>query len=160
MRCLSFLANDEFFAVDVALVQNTARNIAVTPVPTAPGAVVGIANMKGRIVTVLSLAALLRRGRDTGAQARGPRTVHAVVFKPFTGGDDQMALLMDKPGDLIAISENEILPPPLAGAEENFYISGMAEVEGRLYRIINIGSIINKFTDSDEKNADTMSMGG
>ena len=159
MKWLSFLVNDEIFAVDVTLVQKIARNIAVTPVPTAPNAVVGIANVKGRVVTVLSLAVLLKRSRDMGS--RFDTRVHAVVFKPFTGADDQMALVIDKPGDLVTISENKILPLSwTTGEEEKLYISATAEVDDRLYRIINVESIVNRFRKSGEKNADTMSMGG
>jgi chemotaxis signal transduction protein len=64
-----------------------------------------------------------------------------------------MGLLIDKPGDLIDINENEILPPPrTAGGEDNFCISGMIEVEGVLYRIINIDSIVSLF-DNEGENA-------
>ena len=151
MRGLSFIADGEFFSVDVTLVKKVVRNMAITPIPAVPGAVVGIANMKGRIVTVLSLAELLGRGRDAQAES-------AVIFKSFTNGNDQMGLLVDKPVGLIDIDENEILPlPRTAGEEEKFCISGMTEVEGRLYRIINIDSIISRFKNDDENAADTIS---
>ena len=144
MRGLSFLLDGELFAVDVTLVRKVVRNITFTPIHAAPGAVVGIANIKGRIVTVLSLAELLGREKSAGA-------VNAVVFKPLTDGNDQMGLLIDKQGDLIDIDENEILPPPrTAGEEEKSCISGMAEVAGTLYRIINIDSIISRFKDDAE----------
>jgi len=164
---LSFLANGEFFAVNVKLVQKIMLNMAVTPVPTAPETVAGIANMKGRVVTVLSLAALLgcgqgKRCRSLGTlPARGTQVVSSVVFKPFSDGDDEMALLVDKLGDLIFISDNEILPPPLTwGAEEKSYISGIAETEEKLYRIINVESIVNRFINGGEKTSDTMSVEG
>jgi len=142
-------------------VQEVTRNMTVTPIPTAPPTVVGIANMKGRVVTILDLAALLRRGRDKGGEAYAVRTVSAVIFKPFAGSEDQMGLLIDKPGDLIEISEKQILPPPLTiGAEEKTYILGIAEVEENLYRIINIHSIVNRFKDGSKNQADTTSHGG
>ena len=151
MRGLSFRADGELFTVDVILVMKVVRNMAFTPIPAAPSAVVGIANMKGRIVTVLSLAELL--GRE-----RGARAVNAVIFKPLTDGNDQMGLLIDKPGDLIEINENEILPPPkTADEEESRCISGITEIDGILYRIINIDSIISRFKDNGENNADAMS---
>ena len=147
MRGLSFLADGELFTVDVTLVKKVVRNMAFTPIHAAPGVVAGIANMRGRIVTVLSLAGLLGRDRDA-------RAVNAVVFKPLTNGNDQMGLLIDKPGDLVDIDENEILPlPRTAREEEKLCISGMTEVEGILYRIINVDSIMSRFKDD----ADTIS---
>jgi len=144
MRGLSFYVNDALYLVDVTLVQKVARNMATTPVPTAPGAVVGIANIKGKIVTVLSLAVLLGRAQSSLVRATEP--VSAVVFKPFAQSDDQMGLLIDKPGDLITVNENSILPPPVtAGAEAESCISGITETEGRLYRIIDTDTIMNRF---------------
>ena len=145
MKCFSFLVNDEFFAVDVGLVRKVVREMAVTPVPTAPGEIIGIANLKGGVVTVLSLYGLLGRGERRDGEY-GARTVKAVVFKPFPGGEDQTGLFIDKPGDLVDINDEIIRPPSLAtGAGESFCISGIAEVDNRLYRIINIDSIINKY---------------
>ena len=141
--------------------QKVARNMSVTPVPAAPEAIVGIANMKGRVVTVLSLAALFGRGRGKSPGAKSVQAVNAVVFKGFKEGDDQMGLLIEKPGDLINITDNKILPLSLkTGAEEKFYLSGMAEVDGNLYRIINIESIIKRFEDGGKNPAGTISQGG
>jgi len=156
MRGLSLLADGELFAVDVTMVQKVVRNLAFTPIPAAPRTVAGIANIKGGIVTLLNLTELLGRKRNEQA-------VNAVIFKSFTNENDQMGLLMDQPGDLIDIDENKILPPPLSEEkEEKFCISGIAEVEGKLYRIINIDEIINRFMDPGESNinTNTISQGG
>ena len=148
----------------MTLVQKVARNMAVTPVPAAPDSIVGIANMKGRVVTVISLSALFGREREKTVFGRekGARTINAVVFKPFTDGGDQMGLLIDRPGDLIEIGEKKILPLSLkTGAEEKFYLSGMAEVERNLYRIINIGAINKRFEDGGKNPAaNVISQGG
>ena len=151
MRGLSFLADGELYMVDVTLVQKVVGNMAATPVPAAPDAVVGIANLKGRIVTVLSLAALLGRARSGGARAT--EAVSAVVLKPFADGGDQMGLLIDKPGDLITVSESKILPPPAtAEAKEKRCVSGVTEWEGKLYRIIDVDSIISRFRGKNPVN--------
>jgi len=156
VRGLSLLADGELFVVDVTLVQKVVRNITFTSIPVAPPAVVGIGSIKGRVVTFISLAELL--GRKRGAQAD-----NAVVFKSFTNGNDQMGLIMDKPGDLIDIVEDQILPLPLAAEdEEKNCISGMAEVEGNLYRIIDIDEIIKRFKDGSESimNTSMITQGG
>ena len=139
MNGLSLLADGELFAVDVNMVQKVVRNMAFTPVPAAPDTVVGISNLKGGIVTLLSLAELL--GHSRSAQA-----VHAVIFKSFANENGQMGLLIDSPGNLIHIDETEVVPPNKAAAEEDIsFISGLAELEGKLYRIIDIDSILNRF---------------
>jgi len=153
MRGLSLYSDNELYIVDVTLVQKVILNLAYTPIPAAPPAVAGIANIKGGIVTVLSLAELL--GRKKNAQA-----VNAVVFKSFTNGNDQMGLLIDKPGSLIDIEKNKIMPPPLSAEEENICISGIVEADNALYRIIDINFIIKTFTQNGEKINSNLSNGG
>jgi len=154
MKGLSFLVNSEFFAVDVDLVQKVIRKMSVTPVPSAPDEIIGIANLKGRVVTILSLYQLLghkeRRDRESGT-----RTVKAVIFKTHSGSEDQLGLFIDKPGNLIDIDDNNIRPPSFpTGAEDSFCISGVAEFDNKLYRIINIDTIINRYKFKGEKTAD------
>ena len=148
MKALSLFSEGDLFAVDVTIVQKVIRNIAYTLVPSLPYAVAGIASMKGGIVTVISLAELL-------GHKRSEQAVHAIVFKFSADSSDQMGLLIDMPGDLIDIDENEIhLPVLTAGEEEKNCISGMVEAEGKLYRIINVESIIKRFRDSGESGVD------
>jgi purine-binding chemotaxis protein CheW len=161
MRGLSFTAGGEYYAVDVTLVQKVARNLAVTPVPAAMAAVVGIANLKGRVITILSLSAMLGRGREKYETHETRETyrneIHAVIFKSDTGSD-QMGLLIDKPGDLLEIDADKILAPSLLSgtseAKNHFCISGAAEIgtgtEKRIYRIVNIDLIMNKFKGGGE----------
>ena len=159
MRCLSFFADDEFYAVDVTLVQKVVRKMVVTPVPTAPGAVVGIANLKGRVVTLLDLGCLL--GRVKKLTDISADIVDAVVFKSLSGGANQTGLVIDKPGNLIDVDDDAIsLPPLTTDSEECYCISGIAEVDDRLYRIISIDSIIERFKYTGEKAANTMPAGG
>jgi len=160
MRGFSFLVNNEYFAVDVDLVQKVTRKMIVTPVPTAPDEVIGIANLKGRVITVLSLFQLLgnkeRRNKEYSS-----RTVKAVVFKTILGNEDQIGLFIDKPGNLIELDDNLIRPPSLpTGAKDSFCITGIAEQDNKLYRIISINSIINKYKINSEKTDETLLNGG
>lgn len=162
MVSLSFTAGGGLFAADVTYVQKVSR-MAVTPVPAAPEEVAGIANMKGKVVTILSIDALLgggeKRGKNGGAEIQGIRNVSAVIFKPFNFNENggQMGLLMDKPGDLIDIDENKIIALPPAEsedkAEKKICISGTAETGGKLYRIIDIGAIIERFGGAEQNPA-------
>lgn len=145
---LSFFSDGEPFAADVTRVQKIARKVEVTPVPASPGEVVGIAGMKGKVVTILSVAALLGKRREARG-LRGMQTVNAIIFKPFQDDTDQMGLVMDRPGDLIEIQEDRISPLPLAegGTPGRTHISGVIEVDGILYRIIDMDSIIDRFKE-------------
>jgi purine-binding chemotaxis protein CheW len=138
---LSFYSDGELYAVDVAYIKKTACNIAVTPIPAAPESVVGIANMKGRVVTILSLSSLLNQKREQAAQKSD--IVNAVILTAASNGD-QAGLCINKPGELIELDDEKILPPPAeADAKEKSCLRGVIEMYGQLYRIIDGASIIN-----------------
>jgi len=145
MKGFCFFLNNEYFTVDVDLVQKVMRKINITPVPSASDEVIGITNLKGRVVTILNLCVLLGSNKKNYVEY-GHSTIKAVVLKTFSGNEDQLGLLIDKPGSLVEIDDKNIRSPSLpAGAKESFCICGIAEVDNMLYRIINVDSIINKY---------------
>ena len=157
MRGLSFIVGGELYAVDVTLVQKVARKLAITPVPSSPYEVVGIANLKGRVVTVLSLSRIL------GAEQTyyEDHYINTIVFKSTSGREDQMGLAVEKPGNLIDIEVTDIKPPPVsAGAEGNFCISGVTEIDDVFYRIIDIEAILKKFIPGSDTHTVNTSFGG
>ena len=157
MRGLSFVTGNELYTVDVTLVQKVARKLAITPVPSAPLEVLGIANLKGRVVTVLSLNRLL--GLDESSDSE--RGVNTIVFKSRSGNEDQMGLAIDKPGNLIDLSETAIKSPHLSSEpDEGFCISGIAEVDDKFYRVINLDTIMQKYMTSKEMITVNATFGG
>jgi len=160
MRALSFLMDNDRFAVDVSLVQEYARNMTVTPVLAAPDSMIGISNLKGKVITILSLAVLLGRRKDIYEEEVSD-TYSAVIFKSFTSGEDQMGLKIDKPLGLIEIDNDGVShPSKTIEPEESFCISGVAEAEGEFYRIIDFYSIVEMFKSDGEESADTAENGG
>jgi len=153
MKGFCFTAGDEYFTVDVTLVQKVLRNISYTPVPAVPEAIVGITNFKGGIVTLIDLINLL-------GQKRNDYATDAIIFKSSVNGNNQMGLTINKPGELIDIDVKKILPPPVTtGDKQNFCVSGMIGVDGVMYRIVDINSIINKLRQQSEKIANTKKQG-
>ena len=145
MRGLSFTVDGELYAVDVTLVQKVARKLPVTRVPSAPAEVIGIANLKGRVVTVLSLSKLF--GNDDPYESE--QYPNTIVFKSCSGAEDQMGLSIEKPGNLIYIESDAIRSPPkTAETEKTPFLTGVAEISEEFFRIIDIDIIRKKYTHS------------
>jgi len=148
MNALSFYIDDKLYAVDVNTAQKFVRNMAYTPVLAAPKAITGIANLKGRVVTVFNLRELLGQNDEQSDEYYNKNNlINAIIFKSLTaGGESQIGLIIDKPGEMIEIDDSLIHPPNLAtGAEESQCISGIAEINNQLFRIISLDSfVINK----------------
>lgn len=157
MKGLSFFVGGELYAVDVTLVQKVARKLAITPIPSAPEEVLGIANLKGRVVTVMSLTSIL--GIDKTCEAKF--YANTIVFKSVSNHEDQMGIAIEKPGNLISLDDCDIRTPPLAsGTETGSYISGVAEIDNNFYRIINIESIFRNYMPGSDAALITSSYGG
>jgi len=157
MRGLSFYIGNELFAVDVTLVQKVARKLSITPVPSSPAEVIGIANLKGRVVTVLNLSKLLGSAESSFAQ----QYINTIVFKSDSSAEDQMGIAIEKPGNLIDIENDDIRSPPnTAEAEETHYISGVTEIGNDFFRIIDIEAIRRKYTHSSETGSANSLYGG
>ena len=74
------------------------------PLPDAPAVVLGVASVHGRMLTVLSARVLLGEATaETGSKIVGLR------------GDEQVALAVDRTGELIELAPDELLVPNEAG---------------------------------------------
>jgi len=160
MRVLSFIVASEFYAVDVNLVQAVARKMVITPVPAAPREISGIANVKGRVVTVINLYRLLGYS-EKREDNRGTAKVNAIVFKADTSSENFLALTIGKPGELITIDENDIKTLSSSAKNEECYcVTKIAEVDNKLYRIIDVASIVQNYENNDEQETEDLINGG
>lgn len=84
----AFHAADATFGVAVDRVQEIVREAAIARTPTAPTAIAGLMNLRGRLVPVIDLRTLFARpARDPEAA-----TFHVIV----RDGDDHVSLLVDR----------------------------------------------------------------
>jgi len=151
MEALSFIVDGEFYAIDVSLVQTVVRKIPVTPVPTAPDEIIGIANFKGRVITVICLHSFLEFVE--AKPERQPGSVYStVIFKPLYGDEDQFGLAIDKAGDLIDIIKSDTKPYfHSAEPEGHSCISSIVEIDGALYRIVDLHQISDRYKSAGDQ---------
>ena len=104
------VAGGERLALPVECVHTIFRVSRITPVPGGPAEVAGLANLRGKIVTVVSLRVRLGMPR---AAVSGPALAIGIEHH-----GESIALLVDDVGDVISVSEAERVaaPPHLAAA--------------------------------------------
>jgi len=100
----TFTLDDRYVGVPVERVQEVMRSQPLTPVPLAHEHVRGLLNLRGQIVTTLDLRARL------GLPARGAEepTANVIVMTE----DGPLSLLVDRLGDVVAVTEEQFEPPP------------------------------------------------
>jgi purine-binding chemotaxis protein CheW len=92
------------FGIGAGQVQEVVRIGDLTPVHHAPAYVVGIRNLRGRIVTVVDLAVRL----GLGSVAAGPDNRILIV----ESHGEPVGVLVDAVADTIAVDAADVVPPP------------------------------------------------
>jgi purine-binding chemotaxis protein CheW len=104
---LTFHLCNQLFGIDITTVKEIDRNVEFTPVPDAPPFIVGLLNMRGQIVTLINLAAL------TGFEHyRNGNRCTCLILKNKTDNSDYIGFLIDNPGSVIDITDENCEPPP------------------------------------------------
>ena len=101
----TFRLRDAHYGIDLARVQEVLRPLPVTRLPLAPRSIVGLMNLRGRIVPVVDLADVLVRPAATAAPAG------LVVVR---SSDGPVALTVDAIGDVWRAEAHASQPPALA----------------------------------------------
>jgi purine-binding chemotaxis protein CheW len=131
----TFYLRDALFALDTALVEEVVRLRRVTRVARAPEYVLGIMNLRGKIVTVLDLAAILQ----LGPAAPGDESRLYIV----RDGDGLAGLLVDRAADVIELDTALLEQPPasVSGAEGRFF-QGITRTGDHLVAVLDLPAVL------------------
>ncbi len=97
-------AAGEKFGLPVSCVHTIFRISRITPIPLGPPEVVGLVNLRGKIVTAASLR------RRIGQTDDGPH--EGAIAIGIEHHDESFALLVDEVGDVVTVSEAARIPAP------------------------------------------------
>ena len=132
----TFAIREAVFALDAAGVQEVLRLSQVTPVPHAPPEVVGVINLRGKIVTLLDTGLIL--GLGPAARDRESRIFLIEDRGEFLG------LLVDRVGEVIEVETGctEPLPLNIPNAQARFF-TGVCRARGRVVTLLNTSEILS-----------------
>jgi purine-binding chemotaxis protein CheW len=131
----SFSIGEGLFAMDTSAVQEIMRLRPVTPVRHAAPAVLGVINLRGRIVTLFDTSLLLGFGKSVpGAESR--------IFV-IEDRDEFVGLLVDRVKDVIEIgdAQPEPLPTNIAPAQAAFF-KGVCREQGKVIAILDVAAML------------------
>ncbi len=100
--CLLSLAG-ECFAVDLRNVREVFEVDGVTPVPGMPAVLTGVVNLRGMVIPLVDLRAML------GLPVVGSPLPFAVVIQH---GPQQVAVLVDQVPEIRTVLKDDVLPAP------------------------------------------------
>ena len=140
VQVIAFKLENELVSVPIEEVVEITSNRDVTPVPKAPSYVIGVMNLRGKIVPVVNLKEHL------GIKFTKPEDIYKknkIVIIDTPKGE--VGVIVDKIIGSIKFPESDILPEPIGtiGIDVKF-IQGVVQLEKDLLIILNIETIFNQ----------------
>jgi purine-binding chemotaxis protein CheW len=136
---VGFVVGDVNYAIDIAKVREIVNPIEVTPLPHTPSEVVGVADHRGEVLTVIDLRVRFDRagGRAAGFAPKPSRTTKWVVVEL---GDHRVALVVDGVTEVFGTGGEELRPAPNVGGKRDLRgIAGVATHDGALTFVLDVG---------------------
>ncbi len=133
----TFFVRDALCALDAAGVQEVIRLGPVTPVAYAPEEVLGIVNLRGRIVTIVDLG--LRLGFPKYAASPDSRIFIIEDRGEFIG------LLVDRVDEVVEVESEHWQPPPanVTWGQARFF-KGVCRAGGHVITLLDAGHILGE----------------
>lgn len=132
VQVVSFMVGNEEYALDVLNIQEIDRPMEITEVPRSAPFVRGVANLRGRVIPVLDLGAMLGR-TPSGSE-------HSVRIIVVNHGTKTFGLAVDAVNEVLHIPVDRIEPTPHGSRMANCF-RGVAKLEGRLVVLLHLGKL-------------------
>ena len=135
-KFLTFFFDDEEYAIEILKVQEIIGVMPITPVPRTPEYLLGVINLRGKVIPVIDLRA--RFGMDTVAWTEETCIIVMQI------DEAQMGMMVDKVSEVLDIAAGEIEDTPSFGAEVNTdYIMGIGKAEGKVRLLLDIDKVVS-----------------
>ena len=135
IELVTFYVSDLLFGAEIRYVEEINRHVNMTPVPQAPDSVRGVMNLRGEVVSVLDLRAILGLGRtETTAQTRN-------VVVNVKG--ERTGLVVDRIADVVIAQQGEIEAPPANMTSVcGRFLLGVHKLDRELLVVLNVPEVL------------------
>jgi purine-binding chemotaxis protein CheW len=132
---VTFAVGGEGFAADIRSIREVVRTPEITRFPCPNENVIGVANVRGRILPVADAGRCL----DLGVVADGSRML--VVERQ----GEVFGLLVDSVDGVISIRSDMLRPVPSIWVENSRAIASMAQIDERLIALVEVDELLRDF---------------
>lgn len=132
---LTFFLRGEEYGLEILKVQEIIGIMPVTPVPRTPAHIVGIINLRGKVIPIVDLR--LRFGMEPLAH-----TEETCIIVVKANGL-QVGIVVDKVSEVLDIAGSDVEDAPSFGTQVNTdYILGIGKSEGRIRLLLDIDRVL------------------
>ena len=137
-QLVTMTVDNQLFGIPILKVQDIVEPDQITPVPQAPGAIAGVLNLRGRIVTVIDLRECLGAPEAADAKQMSVTVEHK---------GDLYTLLVDSIGDVRSLPRKNFDKPPATLADNlRSLCSGIFQLETDLLVVLDVNRILDEET--------------
>lgn len=140
-KFLTFTLGSESYGIEVLRVREIVRLQPITPVPHMPDYVLGVINLRGKVIPAIDL----RIKFQLSDHSMGERTCIVIVMMNLSPDCKTMAgLIVDAAEEVCIIPPSQVEPPPdFGGKISTDYMVGMAKIKGRVKTLLDINKVIS-----------------
>lgn len=130
-----FYVGKALCGMDINRVQEINKELLFTDVPQSPGYVLGIMNLRGRIVTIIDM------GRKLGLGSTEMTAYSRVVI--VQSRQEFVGLLVDRIADVNTVQREDVSPPPsnIKGVRGT-YFQGVVRIKNGLVAIVDVEKVL------------------
>jgi purine-binding chemotaxis protein CheW len=129
------LAN-EFYGINIAVVESIIKMQAITQLPQTPSYVKGVTNLRGSVLPVIDLRN--RFGLDAREDTRQTRIIIVTM------GSIKVGVVVDGVSEVLRVSDELIEPlPPMVNSVNSVFLKGIVRLENRLIILLELGKVLD-----------------
>ena len=137
MQLVVFELGDESYAVDISRVQDINRMQEITEIPHAPESVVGVINLRGRVIPVIDLRK--RFGLPEAVHTKDTRIVVVHLEGNLIG------VIVDAVSQVLRIPADIVEPPsPVLAGVDSKYLRGIAKLDDKLVILLDLDFVLSR----------------
>ena len=138
-KYLTFVLGREEYGLPVLKVREIIKVMDITHVPQVPAHVLGVINLRGRVIPVIDL----RRKFGLPAQDHTDRTCIIVAEVALASATVMMGVVVDSVSEVVNVAAAEIdETPDFGGQNETDYLLGLAKVKGSVKILLDLDRVL------------------
>lgn len=142
IKFVTFFLDKEEYGLPISEVQEINRVVDITRVPNSPRHVMGVMNLRGKVVPVIELKTRLNIGAtEIDKQSRIVVVEH---------GLKTLGLMVDRVSQVLNITSDQIEDAPEEAVEvHKNYIKGVGKIDERMVILLDLGQVIGNGTGAE-----------
>ena len=136
------LAN-EYYGINIALVESIIKTQAITQLPQTPDYVKGVTNLRGSVLPVIDLRT--RFGLEAQEFSRQTRIIIVTM------GSVKVGMVVDAVSEVLRVSDEFIEPlPPMVSTVNSAFLKGIIRLDTRLIILLELSKVLDLTCPSAE----------